>query len=685
MKPVITPLVPPAALCRTVGARPPRRMGRTLEQIVTLSYLSNRLRINSPSARGGDLAPASSHFMPPARRTFARVFAAGLLSLIVSSAPAQSNQLAEENLGRLMSSMRASDERGATPPPRAEEPMRVTFGAGQKLTHLAAAPGHAFPPEQKVPGQPAATARLFAQGNFQLLGLSSTNVDLQPSLTRQSAQRHFVRFQQTYAGVPVFAGQMAIQLNQSLDVEFMSADLALEVNALDAESQWTTPTVSAAQAAEIISNQTATASPGVTFSTTTPQLMIFAPSVFDESGPAQLVWDLKLYSDPEPELNARWLVDAKSGAVLRRYALTHSALEREVRDSNNTTNWPGTLVRAEGDPATGIADVDNAYLFLGQIYNFFNNNFGMDSYDNNGITLNATVRYCPNPTNCPWGNAQWTGTRMRFGTGFATDDVTAHEYTHAITEFSSGLIYENASGAINESLSDIFGEFVDLSNANGNDAANVRWLIGEDLPGGSIRDMSFPTNRNDPDRLGSAFYIPPVPAGTGNNGNDFGGVHSNSGVNNKLAYLLTDGDAFNGQTVTGMGINPVAALYHEANVNLLTAGANWTDLYEALRQASVNLGWNVDQRNNLYRACRAVEIAASEDLYVDWTSNCLIKNGRQTCLIFVGGPFQTVAQGNSGAHPGDRLHIRGGSYDESVTLQKIMTVRAYDGTAVIGN
>jgi Zn-dependent metalloprotease len=680
MKPVMNAPTLPATLSRTSGSRPPRRMGKSLEQIVMLAYLRNRLRIDMPRPVSSGAA-----FAPCARRALAGLLAASLLSVSTSFAQTLTNLPATEKLGRLINSMRAHDERGQTAPPRAEEPMRVTFGAAQNMTHLAAAPGHAFAPEQKVPGQSEATARLFVRDHLPLLGVSSTNVDFQPSLTRRSATRHYVRFQQTYASVPVFGAQMAVQLNPTLDVEFLSADLAVEVNELDSQPQWTTPTIVASQAVDIIAKQTAADAPGVPFTTTTPELLIFAPSVFDETGPAELVWDLKVYSDPEPELNARWLVDAKTGAVKRRYALTHSALNRQVRDSSNTTNWPGTLVRSEGDPATGIADVDSAYLFLGQTYNFFNNNFGMDSYDGNGITLDATVRYCPSSTNCPWSNAQWTGTRMRFGTGFATDDVTAHEYTHAITEFSSGLIYENASGAINESLSDIFGEFVDLSNANGNDNPNVRWRMGEDLPGGSIRDMSFPTNRNDPDRLGSSFYVPPVPAGTGNNGNDFGGVHSNSGVNNKLAYLLTDGDTFNGQIITGMGINPVAALYHEANVNLLTAGANWTDLFEALRQAAVNLGWNVDQRNNLYRACRAVEIAAPEDLYIDWTSNCLIKNGRQTCLFLIGGPYQTVAQGNSGAHPGDRLHIRGGSYNESVTLQKIMTVRAYNGTAIIGN
>jgi hypothetical protein len=108
-------------------------------------------------------------------------------------------------------------------------------------------------------------------------------------------------------------------------------------------------------------------------------------------------------------------------------------------------------------------------------------------------------------------------------------------------------------------------------------------------------------------------------------------------------------------------------------------------LFEALRQAAVNLGWNVDQRNNLYRACRAVEIASPNDLYVDWASICLIKNGRQTCNGLLGGPFQTVVQGVTAAHPGDRLYIRGGSYDEALTFKEITTVRSYAGTAVIGD
>ena len=131
----------------------------------------------------------------------------------------------------------------------------------------------------------------------------------------------------------------------------------------------------------------------------------------------------------------------------------------------------------------------------------------------------------------------------------------------------------------------------------------MRWDIGEDLVG-RLRSMSDPPATGNPDRLGSPRYQSP------SNTADNGGVHNNSGVNNKLCYLLTDGETFNGQTVRGLGLNQVEPLYYEVQANLLTSGAGWTELFDALQQAAVNLSWNTADRNNLYRACVAVEIAA---------------------------------------------------------------------------
>ena len=191
------------------------------------------------------------------------------------------------------------------------------------------------------------------------------------------------------------------------------------------------------------------------------------------------------------------------------------------------------------------------------------------------------VRYCEASGTCPYPNAYWNGSEMRFGANYASaDDVVAHELTHAVTERESNLIYWGESGAINEAFSDIFGEFVDLTNTGGADGPYLRWLMGEDLPGGAIRSMADPTLYGDPDRRYSVNWY------TG--AEDYRGVHLNSGVANKLAYLLTDGASFNGQTVTGQGISLVAALFYEAQVNLLVPASDYFDLYAALRQAAKN-------------------------------------------------------------------------------------------------
>jgi hypothetical protein len=137
------------------------------------------------------------------------------------------------------------------------------------------------------------------------------------------------------------------------------------------------------------------------------------------------------------------------------------------------------------------------------------------------------------------------------------------------------------SGAINESLSDIFGELIDLTNSKGDDTAAVRWLMGEDLPIGEIRSMKNPGLFGDPDRMTSASYV----CGT----SDQGGVHTNSGIGNKAAFLMVDGATFNGKTITGIGIDKTARVYYEVETNLLTSGSDYADLGTLLYQACLNI------------------------------------------------------------------------------------------------
>src|SRR5258706_1790795 len=118
---------------------------------------------------------------------------------------------------------------------------------------------------------------------------------------------------------------------------------------------------------------------------------------------------------------------------------------------------------------------------------------------------------------------------MVYGDAMAADDVVGHELTHGVTQYTSGLIYSYQSGAINESFSDVWGEFIDQTNGSGNDSSSVKWLIGEDSALGAIRSMSNPPAYSNPDKMSSPDYY------TGSGGNVV--VHTNSDVEKQSTYL----------------------------------------------------------------------------------------------------------------------------------------------------
>jgi hypothetical protein len=226
---------------------------------------------------------------------------------------------------------------------------------------------------------------------------------------------------------------------------------------------------------------------------------------------------------------------------------------------------------------------------------------------------------------------------------------------------------------------------VDLSNTSGNDVPTNRWKIGEDMPGGPIRSMKSPELFGDADRLSSTNYRPAV-LNPDPDTNDNGGVHHNSGVNNKLCYLLTDGDTFNGQTVRGLGITKVAELYYEVQADgMLFPSSGWDQLYNALQQAAVILGWSVADQNNLFRACLAVEIATpGMEFFVNLNASCPFPDGSPICGSGY-GPFQNISQAVAAVHPGDALRIESGVYAFAipVTEQKYLTLRTNNGPVTL--
>ena len=398
-----------------------------------------------------------------------------------------------------------------------------------------------------------------------------------------------VRFQQEIDGVPVLAGQIVVRVDEQGSV-LSSAGEALPDT--DVDTVPTIPPADALATAVALTAKTdgvdATALGG-----STPELNIFDPELVGAPGAgSRLVWTVQVRT-PIGDIDRLVFVDAHDGSV----AFTFSTVR--LVDSLVCDN--GEQARATLDPALcGVAgglpvvksdsigisndtEVLSAYSLSKGVLAFYAG-LGRNGIDGLGTPVRSTVHMCftGGPAYCPYANAFWSGTQMVYGATYASaDDVVGHELTHGVTQYESGLLYYAESGAINESLSDVFGELFDLSYNTGADLPAQRWLMGEDLPIGAIRDMENPPTYGDPDKMTSSLYW--------HNANDEYGVHSNSGVNNKAASLITDGGTFNGITMTGIGGAKTAFVYYEAQTSLLTAGSDYLDLYRALPQACANL------------------------------------------------------------------------------------------------
>lgn len=215
---------------------------------------------------------------------------------------------------------------------------------------------------------------------------------------------------------------------------------------------------------------------------------------------------------------------------------------REVYTANHTESLPGTLVRGEGAPAVEDSDVNNVYDAAGATWDFYHALFGRNSIDDDGMKIIQTVHYGQS-----YANAFWDGEQMIYGDGdqeifgsFTTDpDIIGHELTHGVVQYESNLIYQGQSGALNESLADVFGIMIKQRILN-QTAANSDWLIGENVLLGdqyALRSLKAPGTayQNHP-QLGDDPQ-PDHMDGYTDDPYDNGGVHLNSGITNHAFYL----------------------------------------------------------------------------------------------------------------------------------------------------
>ena len=410
-----------------------------------------------------------------------------------------------------------------------------------------------------------------------------------------------VRYRQLHRGVPITGGEIIVHM-KGTNVTAVNAKTLPDLDTVN-----TTPTITAQQA-KVAAQEVLVKHLNVSDAQlSTPRLEVFNRGLLEgRSYPTRLAWFVEA-----TKINVRefiW-IDAQRGGVLLYFSQLNDAKSRSIYTANNKNTLPGTLLRTESQLSTGDMDADKAYDYAGDTYDYFFNQHGRDSFDGKGSPIVSSVHYCEGV--CPYQNAYWSGTQMVYGEGFSADDVVAHELTHAVTQYSANLFYYMQSGALNESYSDIFGETVDLTNTSGTDTADKRWQIGEDIPGGVIRNMMNPPLFGHPgkvsdtqfkcfDSIYNIFY-------------DRGGVHYNSGVTNHAYALLVDGGAYNGKTIAGIGLTKTGKIHDRTLTNYLISGSNFLDDYNALQQACKDLigtsGITTADCTQLTNALDAVELS----------------------------------------------------------------------------
>ncbi|HPH82063.1 MAG TPA: PKD domain-containing protein [Flavobacteriales bacterium] len=241
-----------------------------------------------------------------------------------------------------------------------------------------------------------------------------------------------------------------------------------------------------------------------------------------------------------------------------------SSSSSAVYFTNTTNNWTSTV--NQDDAAY------TCHWALEGTYDYYFNTQALDSYDDLGAEINAYVHYSTSYT-----NAFWDGSGLYFGDGgtgydpLTSVDIVAHEFTHAVTEYSAGLIYSYESGALNESYSDIFGVVVDYElNADAN------FLIGDvsSETGTPFRNMSDPNSTSQPDTYEGTYW--------NSSGSDNGGVHTNSQVMNYWFYLLCTGgsgtnDNGDSYSVSSIGMDAAGDIAYRTLTTYLTSGSEYLD------------------------------------------------------------------------------------------------------------
>ncbi len=495
-------------------------------------------------------------------------------------------------------------------------------GDNGTVTYLAlpkkAAAGIKGNPANAAKAQPQMVAKKFLAENRALLKLDDPDAETQLTgeQVESSGQSH-LRFQQTYRGVPLFGKELLVHLDGEREVYLMQGRYEPTPKAIDTAPRITPDVATSAAFKEI--------GLGVYKLPHSTSALVIHTST---RGAMKLAYKIVT----TPRLDERWIhfVDANTGAVIDRIYDVQEAvvagsgtdLNGQVRsfnvwsagsgfnliDPNTPTvdsvgydpivainagnpksdtfiltakNLDGsnldfvTSTSANSWDATGVSAADNTR----KVFDYYKNTHGRNSIDGKGGSLLAVIRFGDRLE-----NAFWSSPYMVYGDGGDTFkplagclDVAGHEMTHGVVENTAGLIYQNQSGALNESFADIFGAMVDRAD----------WTLGEDCTKRSpfyLRNMANPALglSRQPTKMSEYRQLPQTKAG------DNGGVHVNSGIPNRAAYLMAEGLTLEGLG-TSIGRGNTERIFYRALTTYLTQSSQFLDARRATIRAAQDL------------------------------------------------------------------------------------------------
>ncbi|MGC8916675.1 MAG: M4 family metallopeptidase [Thermoanaerobaculum sp.] len=420
---------------------------------------------------------------------------------------------------------------------------------------------------------------------------------------RDELGQEHVRLQQTYRGLKVVGGELIVHMDArhilGVNGQFVP-EIDLEVVPRISEREAIAAATSRVQGEGGMPEGIAE---------------VGEPVVYAREGVPFLALPVLLYYSDEgsPHLDI-FYVDAVTGEVKALEPRLFTAKYRTIYNLNQKciytgSELPGTFMFSEGGSSSDQSAM-GAYNGAGTTYDFYKNVFGRDSYDGQGAELRSSVhaQFSTGFFGCTKNNAAWIDTsnihQMAYGDGDGSTlgdlarslDVTAHELTHGVTSRTANLAYQNESGALNEAVSDILGRATSFWAGQGNPTVKTDWTIGADVytpnqSGDALRYMYDPKKDGQ-----SADYYPERNYASGcspSSSNDYCGVHTNSGIANLAAFLMSYGGTHpRGKTsvsVPGFGVVKMRSIWYRALTVYMTSSTNFQGARDATARAAADL------------------------------------------------------------------------------------------------